>query len=152
MHREWGIPSLLMPLVAAALAISLASEAHWAWGADQTTRAFSAVVTDAQGVETELKDVLFYWEEKVSETSFVPHEVKQVPVKRGTGTVKVNFATIRQIDVQPSPDGGLPRLTITLTSGKTGEFTLASPGSFKGESDFGEMNVPASGITRIVFK
>jgi len=109
-------------------------------------------VTDTQGVETEVKNLLFYWEEKVSETAFVPHEVKQVPVKRGTATVNVRFDTIKQIDVNPGPDKAPPLLTITLTNGKTGEFALAIAGSFKGESDFGEVELPASGLKKIVFK
>ena len=62
-----------------------------AWAQNKTEKVFAAVITDAQGVETEVKNVLFYWEEKVSETSFVPHALKQVPVKRGTTTVNVKF-------------------------------------------------------------
>jgi hypothetical protein len=103
-------------------------------------------------VETEVKNTQFYWEEKVSETAFVPHEVKEVPVKRGAATVKVKFDTIKQIDVKPSPDGGLPTLSITLTSGKTGEFALAINGSFRGVSDFGDVELPANGLKKIVFK
>lgn len=62
-------------------------------------KAFHAVITDTQGVETEVKNVSFYWEEKISETAFVPHELRQLPVKRGTATVQVKFETIKQIDV-----------------------------------------------------
>jgi hypothetical protein len=115
-------------------------------------KSFSALVTDAQGIETEVKNLLFYWEEKVSETAFVPHELKQVPVKRGTATVNVRFDTIKQIEVMPGPDKAPPVFTITLTNGKTGEFALAIAGSFKGESDFGEVELPANGIKKIVFK
>jgi hypothetical protein len=120
--------------------------------AQKPEKTFSATVTDAQGVETEVKNIQFYWEEKVSETAFVPHELKQVPVKRGTATVNVKFDTIKQIDVKPSPDKGLPVFSITLANGKTGEFALAINGSFKGESDFGEVELPASGLKKVVFK
>jgi hypothetical protein len=115
-------------------------------------KTFAVVVTDAHGMETEVKGVLFYWEEKVSETAFVPHELKQVPVKHGAATVHVRFDTIKQIEVKPGPDKGLPTLSIALTSGKTGEFLLAIPGSFKGESDFGQVEFPANGLKKVVFK
>lgn len=115
-------------------------------------KSFAAIITDAKGVDTELKNLQFYWEEKISETTFVPHELKQVPVKRGAGTVHVKFETIKQIDVTPGPDKAPPVLTITLTNGKTGEFTLGIAGSFKGESDFGEVELPANGVKKIVFK
>jgi hypothetical protein len=114
---------------------------------------FHAVVTDTQGVETDLRNILFYWEEKVSETAFVPHELKQVPVKRGAATVNVKFEKIKQIDITPAADKGHhPVLHITLTDGKTGDFALATAGSFKGESDFGEVELPAAGLKKIVFK
>ncbi|MFQ5932072.1 MAG: hypothetical protein ACE5MM_06675 [Nitrospiraceae bacterium] len=115
-------------------------------------RSFTALITDAEGVITELTNVSFYWEEKVSETAFVPHELRQVPVRRGAGTVKVRFATIREVEVEPAPDSSLLRVTITLTNGRTGEFQLAIAGSFKGESEFGEMHIPANSIRRILFK
>ncbi len=123
-----------------------------AWAQTKSEKAFTAVLTDAQGVETEVKNLHFYWEEKVSETAFVPHEIKEVPVKRGTATVKVKFETIKLIDVKPSPDGGLPNMAISLTNGKTGEFALAIQGSFRGVSDFGEVELPAGGVKKIVFK
>lgn len=87
-----------------------------------------------------MKNVLFYWKEKVSETAFVPHEVREVPVKRGTATVKIKFDTIKHLDFKPSGNGALPGVTITLIDGKSGEFTLAIAGSFKGLSDFGKSN------------
>jgi hypothetical protein len=116
-------------------------------------KSFNAVVTDTQGVETDVRNILFYWEEKVSETAFVPHELKQVPVKRGAATVNVRFEKIKQIEIKPAPDKEhSPVLAITLTDGKTGEFALATSGSFKGESDFGEVELPAAGLKKIVFK
>jgi hypothetical protein len=115
-------------------------------------RQFHATVTDGQGIETELKNIIFYWEEKVSDTAFVPHELRHVPVKKGTATVNVRFDTIKQIEVKPSADSGLPSLAITLNNGKTGEFALAIKGSFRGESDFGEVDLPANGLKAIRFK
>jgi len=115
-------------------------------------KSFSAVVTDAQGIESDIKNVIFYWEEKVSETAFVPHELRHVPVKKGTATVNVKFDSIKQIDLKPSPDSGLPSLVITLANGKTGEFALAIKGSFRGDSDFGEVDLPAAGLKSIRFK
>lgn len=37
---------------------------------------------------------------KISETTFVSHEMRQLPVKRGAATVQVKFETIKQIDVK----------------------------------------------------
>jgi hypothetical protein len=122
------------------------------WAQHKGEKMFHAILTDGEGMETEVKNLIFYWEEKVSETAFVPHELKQVPVKRGTATVNVRFDTIKQIDVKPGVDKAPPVFTITLNNGKTGEFALAISGSFKGESDFGEVEVPADGIKKIVFK
>lgn len=82
----------------------------------------------------------------------MPHELKQVPVKRGAATVNVRFDTIKQIEVKPGADKGMPIFSIALTNGKTGEFSLAIAGSFKGESDFGEVEFPASGIKKIIFR
>lgn len=123
-----------------------------AWAQTKGEKTFQAVLTDAQGVETEVKNVIFYWEEKISETAFVPHELKQIPVKRGTATINVRFDKIKQIEVKPAPDKQNPVFAITLTDGKTGEFTLAITGSFRGESDFGEVELPANGLKKIVFK
>lgn len=128
------------------------SLAPWASAQQKPERQFQATVTDAQGVETDIKNVLFYWEEKVSETAFVPHELRHVPVKKGTATVNVKFDTIKQIEVKPAADGSLPTLAITLTNGKTGEFGLAIKGSFKGESDFGEVDLPVGGLRKVTFK
>lgn len=123
-----------------------------AFAQQKAEKSFSAVVTDAQGLDSDVKNVQFYWEEKVSETAFVPHELRHVPVKRGTATVNVKFDTIKQIDIKPGSDKGLPSLTITLANGKTGEFGLAIDGKFKGESDFGEVELPVSGLRKVVFK
>lgn len=124
-----------------------------AWAQPKGEKTFQAVLTDAQGVETDVKNVIFYWEEKISETAFVPHELKQIPVKRGTTTVNVKFDTIKVIDVKPGSDPkALPTLLVTLTNGKIGEFALAIDGKFKGDSDFGEVELPASGLKKVVFK
>jgi hypothetical protein len=115
-------------------------------------KTYQAVVTDAQGVETELKNIIFYWEEKMSETSFVPHELRHLPAKRGTATVNIKFEQIRQIDVRGGGDKGLPAMTVTLANGKNGEFTAAVHGSFKGDSDFGQVEVPVETVSKVVFK
>lgn len=135
-----------------ATAFSLGSLSSPALAQPKAEKTFSAVVTDAQGLESDVKNIHFYWEEKISETAFVPHELRHVPVKRGAATVNVKFETIKQIDFKPGSDKGLPILTITLANGKTGEFGLAIDGKFKGESDFGEVELPASGLKKIVFK
>lgn len=123
-----------------------------AWAESKAERAFQAVATDTKGVETDVKNVIFYWEEKISETAFVPHELREVPVKRGTATVKIKFVGIKQIDLKPSGNSAPPNVTITLNDGKTGEFVLAIAGSFKGQSDFGEVELPAAEIKKLTFK
>jgi hypothetical protein len=117
--------------------------------ADKT---FHASAMDAKGIETDLKNLIFYWEEKISETAFVPHELKEVPVKRGTATVKIKFDSIKYIDLKPSGNGALPNVSITLVDGKTGDFVLAIAGSFKGQSDFGEVELAASELKKLTFK
>jgi hypothetical protein len=113
---------------------------------------FTAQVTDNQGVETELKHVIFYWEEKVSETSFVPHELQYIPVKQGSATVNVKFEKIKHIDVKAGADKAPPAVSIALSSGKTGDFVLAVNGSLRGETEFGEVELPAQGLKKVVFK
>jgi len=118
----------------------------------KTGKAFHAVVTDAQGVETDLNNVVFYWEEKVSDTSFVPHEVRHLPAQRGTSNVNIKFETIAQIDVKQGAEKGVMTLMVTLTSGKKGDFVPAVNGTLRGDSDFGQVDVPMSAISKVVFK
>ena len=120
--------------------------------ADKAEKTFQLVVTDQQGVETELKNGIFYWEEKMSETSFVPHELRHLPAKRGTATVNIKFDQIKQIELKPGADKAAPAMTVTLLNGKNGEFVPAVIGSFKGESDFGQVEVPIGSISKVVFK
>ncbi|HEX9741595.1 MAG TPA: hypothetical protein VGA17_02260 [Nitrospiraceae bacterium] len=146
-------PSVSMWVLGIGLLAGLCAVDQAAWAQAKGEKAFQATLTDAQGIETEVKNVIFYWEEKISETAFVPHELKQIPVKRGTTTVNVKFDTIKVIDVKPGSDAsGLPTLLVMLKNGKTGEFALAIDGKFKGDSDFGEVELPASGLKKIVFK
>lgn len=146
-------PSVITWIAGIGLFVGLCVVSPPTWAQAKGEKTFQAVLTDAQGVETEVKNVIFYWEEKISETAFVPHELKQIPVKRGTTTVNVKFDTIKVIDVKPGSDAkALPTLLVTLTNGKTGEFALAIDGKFKGDSDFGEVELPASGLKKIVFK
>lgn len=42
------------------------------------------------------------------------------------------FDTIRQIDIKPGVDKELPTFSITLANGKSGQFTAALLGSFRG--------------------
>jgi hypothetical protein len=77
-------------------------------------KSFTMAVTDQQGVETELKNGIFYWEEKMSETSFVPHELRHLPAKRGTATVNIKFDQIKQIEMKPGADKTAPAMTVTL--------------------------------------
>lgn len=123
-----------------------------AWAQTKSEKVFHAVAVDAKGVETEVKNLIFYWEEKISETAFVPHELREVPVKRGTTTVKIKFDSINHIDLKPSANGAPPQVTITLHDGKIGEFLLAIAGSFKGQSDFGEVELPAAELKKLTFK
>ena len=115
-------------------------------------KSFIIAVADQQGVETELKNGIFYWEEKRSETSFVPNELRHLPAKRGTATVNIKFDQIKQIEIKPGADKTAPAMTVTLTNGKNGEFTPAVSGSFKGESDFGQVEVPIGSVSKVMFK
>lgn len=122
------------------------------WAQSKAEKVFHALAIDAKGIETDVKNIIFYWEEKISETAFVPHELREVPVKRGTTTVKIKFEGIKQIELKPSGSGLPPNVTITLHDGKTGDFVLATAGSFKGQSDFGEVELPAAELKKLSFK
>jgi len=137
----------LLIVFAALFFISVQGEAQ-----TKGDKTFNAIITDTQGIETEVKNVFFYWEEKISETAFVPHEVRQLPVKRGTATVQVKFDSMKQIDVKQSTDKALPTFTVILTNGKSGDFSAALAGSFRGESDFGQTEIPINTISKVVFK
>lgn len=141
---------MIRPVVRFVTILGIVCMGNAALASDPT---FHALVTDAQGVETEVKKVRVYWEEKLDETTFVPHELTHVPVKRGAATVNVKFETIKTIDVKTNhPANGSHALTITLGNGKTGEFPLAREVSLIGESDFGDVKIPMKDVKRIVFK
>ncbi|HJT19449.1 MAG TPA: hypothetical protein VJ746_03200 [Nitrospira sp.] len=112
---------------------------------------FTAIVTDNQGVETELRNVVFYWEERLSETSFVPHELRYLPVKRGSTVTNVAFDKIKQLEMKPSVGDGVG-VSVLLVNGKTGEFVLTIMGSFRGESEFGQADVPAKAASKVIMK
>jgi len=135
-----------------AFVLALTSLPNQAVAQSKPEKSFSAVVTDTQGVESEIKNVIFYWEEKISETAFVPHELRHLPVKSGSATVNVKFESIKQVDLRPNADKVLPAVTITLLNGKSKDFTLAIDGRIKGQDEFGEVEVPASGLKRVLFK
>ncbi|MCA9423043.1 MAG: hypothetical protein KC592_18635, partial [Nitrospira sp.] len=111
------------------------------WSASESGESFRGVATDTQGLQTEMENIIFYYEEKVSETSFIPHELRELPVKRGTSTVKIKFFSIKEIDLKASDKESPPVANVTLKDGKTGEFQLAIAGSFKGQSAFGEVEL-----------
>lgn len=117
----------------------------------KSEKVFTAVVTDAQGVDTEIRNLIFYWEEKISETAFVPHELRHLPVKRGSTTNNIPFDKIKQVEAKPAGSEGITML-VTLANGKTGEFVLTIPGSFRGESDFGQADVQAKSVAKVVIK
>ncbi|MEX2493717.1 MAG: hypothetical protein WD425_18365 [Nitrospirales bacterium] len=123
-----------------------------AWATPESGESFRAVATDTQNLKTDLENIIFYYEEKVSETAFIPHELRELPVKRGTSTVKIKFTSIKQIDLKASGQEAPPIASITLKDGKTGEFQLAIAGSFRGQSAFGEVELQAGQLSRVVFK
>jgi len=49
-------------------------------------------------------------------------------------------------------DNELPTFSITLANGKSGQFTAALLGSFRGGSDFGHTEIPISTVTQVIFK
>jgi len=142
---RFGMWGMIIAMVLCSAVVAPAAE-------PKADRQFIAVVADSHGLETELKNVFFYWEEKVSETSFVPHELRHFPAKRGTSTVNIKCETIKEVDVKSSDGKSEPVLTITLTNGKTGEFVPAVNGSLRGESDFGQVYVPMPSISKVTFK
>ncbi|GJL54213.1 MAG: hypothetical protein NPIRA02_13450 [Nitrospirales bacterium] len=111
---------------------------------------FDATVIDTNGDKSHMKNFRFYYEEQLNDTPFVSHELRYMPVKKGASTIQVQFANIKKIHI--SSNGKEPELTIHLHNGKTGKFPLGIAGSFRGESDFGEMDMPSSGITSIILK
>lgn len=147
--NQWIVRMAICGLAGMALMVSTSIASAADAKAEKT---FTLAVTDTQGVETELKNGIFYWEEKMSETSFVPHELRHLPSKRGTATVNIKFDQIKQIDLKPGADKSAPAMTVTLANGKNGEFTPAVSGSFKGESDFGQVEVPIGSVSKVVFK
>ncbi len=113
--------------------------------------AFTAKTTDANGVEITLSKARLYWEDKIDETTFVPHEITYVPVKRGAATMNVKFENIKHIQVKSNhPMKGNAALSIALQNGKSGEFPLARAVSLVGDSDFGEIKVSVQDLRKIV--
>ena len=110
-----------------------------AQAANPTNITFDALFVDTGGLETEVSNLVFYWEEKLSETQLALHELKHVPAKRGAVPIQIQFAGIKQIAFKPSSNKEGPILSITLKNGKTGDFHLAISGSFKGQTHFGAL-------------
>ena len=113
--------------------------------------AFTATTTDASGIKMTLSNARLYWEDKIDETTFVPHEITYVPVKRGAATINVKFENIKHIQIKSDhPKKGNAAISIALQSGKSGEFPLARAVSLVGDSDFGEIKVPLQDLRKIV--
>ncbi len=113
---------------------------------------FTAQTVDAEGIEILVSNARLYWEEKIDETTFVPHEITHVPVKRGAATINVQFDRISKIHVKPDhPTKGRQALTIKLVNGKSGEFPLAKEVTLIGESDFGEARIPMTALRSLTF-
>ena len=114
--------------------------------------AFTAQTTDAEGIEMSVSNARLYWEEKIDETTFVPHEIRHVPVKHGAATINVKFQQIAKIMVRPDhPTKGRQALTIKLSNGKSGEFPLAKEVTLIGQSDFGEIRIPMKSLRSMTF-
>ena len=116
------------------------------------TNTFTASTTDAEGIEMSVSNARLYWEEKIDETTFVPHEITHVPVKHGSATINVKFQQIARIQVKPDhPAKGRQALTIKLLNGKSGEFPLAKEVTLIGHSDFGEIRLPMKSLRALTF-
>lgn len=113
---------------------------------------FDATFIDASGLRTDVTNMVFYWEEKLSETQLALHELRHVPARRGTVPIKIQFSRIKSIEFKSSDGRGDPVLSITLKNGKTGEFNLEIPGSFKGQTEFGEMIASPAQLKKVVIK
>ncbi len=115
-------------------------------------RTFTAETTDADGIQMSVSNARLYWEEKIDETTFVPHEITHVPVKHGAATINVKFQKIAKIQVKPDhPAKGRQALTIKLLNGKSGEFPLAKEVTLIGQSDFGEIRIPMQNLRSLTF-
>lgn len=66
---------------------------------------FQALITDADGLQTEVSDIKIYWEEKIDETSFVPHEDRHLLVKRGKATIEIGLKKFRALRYFPNRMG-----------------------------------------------
>lgn len=116
------------------------------------TNTFTASTTDAEGIEMSVSNARLYWEEKIDETTFVPHEITHVPVKHGAATINVKFQQIARIQIKPDhPAKGRQALTIKLLNGKSGEFPLAKEVTLIGQSDFGEIRLPMKNLRSLTF-
>ena len=115
-------------------------------------RTFTAKTTDAEGIQMSVSNARLYWEEKIDETTFVPHEITHVPVKHGAATINVKFQQIAKIQVKPDhPAKGRQALTIKLLNGNSGEFPLAKEVTLIGQSDFGEIRIPMKNLRSLTF-
>lgn len=134
------------------LVIAMALSGSPGSGAVAGENTFDAVFVDAGGLETAVSHVVFYWEEQLSETQLALHELTHIPAKRGTVPIQIHFEKIKQVEFKNSADRDEPILSVTLKSGKSADFSLQIPGSFKGRTDFGEMIAGPTHLRKILFK
>ncbi len=90
---------------------------------------------------SEIRNLIFYWEDKVSETAFA---LTNCGLPSGVDH-NIPFDKIKQVEAKSAGSEGIMVL-VTLASGR--EFVLTIPGSFRGESDFGQADVPAKSSGR----
>ena len=83
----------------------------------KTERQFHATITDAQGIESDIKNVIFYWEEKVSETASFPTITPRAERREPPRELSRQHQTI----AVPKPDYGV-RPCHYPGKRKTGEF------------------------------
>ena len=85
----------VMVVLAACAGVLLVEPA--AQAADGTT--FHAVITDTQGVETDVTDFVFFWEEKVNDNEVALYELRHLPMKRGAATITIKMENIQKIQI-----------------------------------------------------
>lgn len=113
---------------------------------------FHFLTADREGVKIAIDQAVFCYEEKINVASFIPPKLRTLPVKRGSATVHVTYETIKQVEFELGlGDEALPTI-VTLTNGKGGEFQVAIAGNVRGLSGFDDVQVRASGITKVLFR
>ena len=103
----------------------------WSWLKPKGDKVFQAVATDAKGVETEVRRHLLLGR-KISETSFVPHELKRsARSTRNRDRSRLSSDVIKTIDVKPSGMDAA-RCVHYVERRKSGRVYLAKPEALSG--------------------